>query len=157
MNLVRLYLGSWMTINFKKNKRTRESVQINVAPLVDVMLVLIIIFMITAPMLNVGVPVDLPQTKASMLNNDKDTYIIVSINKNSKIFIDKTKVTMESLIKKLSLALKKRKTDIVYVRGDKDLPYGKVMQLMGIITSSGCVSKVSLISELETSKNNMVS
>lgn len=137
-----------MIINPKKSKRARPSVYINVAPLVDVMLVLIIIFMITAPMMNVGVPVSLPQTQGASLADSKFAPIVVSIDKNSKIYIEEAEITLDDLLKKLPLILANGKSDTVYVRGDKALAYGKIMQVMGVLASSG-VCKVSLLSEIE--------
>lgn len=143
-----------MSINSKRQKRAKPSVYINVAPLVDVMLVLIIIFMITAPMLNVGVQVDLPKTKASSLNDTKTPPIIVSIDKDSKIFIEEANVTLEDLIKKLPSILENGKSDTIYVRGDKNLQYGTIMEIMGVIASSGAC-KVSLISEADNSTKEL--
>ncbi len=119
-------------------------VYINVAPLVEVMLVLIIIFMLTAPTLNVGVPVDLPKTSASELNDTKNLPVVISINKYGDLFVDETKLSTDELIQKLPHILQTGNTDTVYVRGDKDLPYGTIMNIMGIISSSG-TCKVSLI------------
>jgi biopolymer transport protein TolR len=133
-------------MNSKRNRRQLPDIHINIAPLVEVMLVLIIIFMITAPMLNVGVPVDLPKTNASALNESKTQPIIVSIDRDSQIFVEEAKISLEDLIRKLPMILENGKSDTVYVRGDKDLPYGRIMEIMGIISSSGAC-KVSLISE----------
>jgi biopolymer transport protein TolR len=137
-------------MNNKRNRRQIPDIHINVAPLVEVMLVLIIIFMITAPMLNVGVPVDLPKTKASSLNETKSKPIIVSIDSNANIFIEEAKISLDDFIQKLPSILEDGKSDTVYVRGDKDLPYGKVMEIMGVISSAGAC-KVSLISDPDTS------
>jgi biopolymer transport protein TolR len=110
------------------------------------MLVLIIIFMITAPMLNVGVHVDLPQTKAATLAEAKNAPVIVSIDKDSKIYIEEANVTLDELIQKLPMILENGKAETIYVRGDKDLQYGQVMEIMGIIASAG-ICKVTLISD----------
>ncbi|MDR0744707.1 MAG: biopolymer transporter ExbD [Holosporales bacterium] len=130
----------------KFQRRAALTVNINVAPLVDVMLVLIIIFMITAPMLNGGVQVDLPKTKAASMNETKIQPIVISIDKESKIFIEEAQISLEDLIKKLPSVLENGKSDTIYVRGDKDIQYGKIMEIMGIISASGNC-KVSLISE----------
>ncbi|GHT88442.1 protein TolR [Alphaproteobacteria bacterium] len=135
-----------MRINCSLKKKPKQTVYINVAPLVDVMLVLVIIFMITAPMLNVGVQVDLPKTKAASLNEPKTPPIIISIDKNSNIFIEEAQISIEDLIKKLPHILDNGKSDTIYVRGDKELKYGKIMEIMGIISASGSC-KVSMISE----------
>ncbi len=137
-------------MSIKKTRKQPKSLYINVAPLVEVMLVLIIIFMITVPVLNVGVPVDLPKTKAAALNDSKTPPIVISIDKDSKIFVEEAELTLDDLIQKLPMILENGKSDTVYVRGDKDLPYGKVMEIMGIISSTGAC-KVSLISEADSS------
>ena len=140
-------------MSIKKYKRDIKSTYINVAPLVEVMLVLIIIFMITVPVLNVGVPVDLPQTKAATLNDTKTHPIVVSIDKEAKLFIEEAEISLDDLIKKLPTILENAKSDTIYIRGDKDLQYGAIMKIMGIIASSGAC-KVSLISEAETQDNS---
>lgn len=138
-----------MKNNFRRNPK---NLYINIAPLVEVMLVLIIIFMITAPVLNVGVPVDLPKTKAAELNETKTPPIVLSINKDSKIFIEEAEISLEDLIKKLPMILENSKSDTIYIRGDKNLQYGDIMEIMGIISSTGAC-KVSLISEVNSSLN----
>lgn len=130
----------------RRNRREPKNTYINVAPLVEVMLVLIIIFMITVPVLNVGVPIDLPKTQAATLNDSKTQPIVISIDKNSRIFVEEAEIKLDDLIRKLPVILENGKSDTVYVRADKDLPYGSVMEIMGVISSSG-VCKVSLISE----------
>jgi biopolymer transport protein TolR len=133
-------------MNNKRNRRQLPDIHINVAPLVEVMLVLIIIFMIATPMLSVGVPVDLPKTKASSLNESASQPIIVSIDKDSRIFVEEAQISLDDLILKLPMILENGKSDTVYVRGDKNLQYGKIMEIMGVISASGAC-KVSLISE----------
>lgn len=140
-----------MKNNFRRNPK---DLYINIAPLVEVMLVLIIIFMITTPILNVGVPVDLPKTKAAELNETKTPPIVLSINKDSKIFIEEAEISLEDLIKKLPMILESSKGDTIYIRGDKDLQYGAIMEIMGIISSTGAC-KVSLISEADASMSKM--
>lgn len=130
----------------RRNRREPKNTYINVAPLVEVMLVLIIIFMITVPVLNVGVPIDLPKTQAAALNDSKTQPIVISIDKNSRVFVEEAEISLDDLIRKLPVILENGKSDTVYVRADKDLPYGSVMEIMGVISSSG-VCKVSLISE----------
>lgn len=136
-------------MKYNRNRRNIPGININVTPLVDVMLVLIIIFMIAAPMMTVGVQVELPKTKASTMN-DQVSPVIVSIDKGSNIFIEEAPISLEDLELKIPSILQNGKTDVIYVRGDKDLPYGRIMEIMGIISSvGGC--KVSLISEADTS------
>jgi len=130
----------------KSNSRSRTVMSdINVTPFVDVMLVLLIVFMVTAPMLTVGVPVNLPDSNADSLPDDKEP-LTLTINSKGEIFIQKTKVGFSELIPKL-LAIAKNRTDTrIYVRGDKNIDYGRVMEVMGKLSGSG-FSKVALISE----------
>ena len=119
---------------------------INVTPLVDVMLVLLIVFMITAPMLTVGVQVDLPQTKANQLNSDADP-LIITLNKNREIFIQDAIVSSEDLISRLKAISKVNSKTRIFVRGDNLLPYGEVIGIMGKIQSAG-YEKVALVAKL---------
>ena len=130
----------------KSNSRSRALMsEINVTPFVDVMLVLLIVFMVTAPMLTVGVPVNLPNSDADSLPDDKEP-LTLSINSKGEIFIQKSKVGYSELIPKL-LAISKNRTDTrIYVRGDRNINYGRVMEVMGKLSGSG-FSKVALISE----------
>ncbi|MDR1476140.1 MAG: biopolymer transporter ExbD [Holosporales bacterium] len=141
-------------MNSRKTPRQKPNININIAPLVEVMLVLIIIFMITAPILNVGIQVNLPKTQASSLDESRVQPIVISVDENSKIFIEEAEVTIEDLIQKLPMILENGKSDTVYVRGDKSLRYGTVMEIMGIISTAGAY-KVSLISEMDTSAKKM--
>ena len=119
---------------------------INVTPLVDVMLVLLIVFMITAPMLTVGVQVDLPQTKANQLNSDADP-LIITMNKNREIFIQDAIVSAGDLIPRLKAISKVNSNTRIFVRGDNLLPYGEVIEIMGKIQSAG-YEKVALVAKL---------
>jgi biopolymer transport protein TolR len=119
--------------------------EINVTPFVDVMLVLLIVFMVTAPMLTVGVPVNLPNSDADSLPDDQEP-LTLSINSKGEVFIQDTKVGFSELVPKL-LAISKNRTDTrIYVRGDRNINYGRVMEIMGKLSGSG-FSKVALISE----------
>ena len=119
---------------------------INVTPLVDVMLVLLIVFMITAPMLTVGVQVDLPQTNTNQLNSDADP-LIITMNKNREIFIQDAVVSLEDLIPRLKAISKVNAKTRIFVRGDNLLSYGEVIGLMGKIQSAG-YEKVALVAKL---------
>ena len=119
---------------------------INVTPLVDVMLVLLIVFMITAPMLTVGVQVDLPQTNTNQLNSDADP-LIITMNKNREIFIQDAVVSLEDLIPRLKAISKVNAKTRIFVRGDNLLSYGEVIGLMGEIQSAG-YEKVALVAKL---------
>ena len=136
-----------MAINFQKSERRSRNVmsEINVTPFVDVMLVLLIVFMVTAPMLTVGVPVNLPESEADSLPDDKEP-LTVSINSKGEIFVQDTKVAFNELVAKL-LAISKNRTDTrIYVRGDKNINYGRVMEVMGNLAGAG-FTKVALISQ----------
>tara|TARA_E500000178_G_scaffold352217_1_gene415159 strand:+ start:639 stop:1052 length:414 start_codon:yes stop_codon:yes gene_type:complete len=119
--------------------------EINVTPFVDVMLVLLIIFMVTAPLLTVGVQVDLPESAADSLPDDQEP-LTLSINSKGEIYIQEHQVTYQKMIPKL-LAIAKNRTDTrIYVRGDKNINYGRVLEVMGTLSGAG-FSKVALISE----------
>ena len=133
-----------MAFNFKRSEREPMS-EINVTPFVDVMLVLLIIFMVTAPLLTVGVQVDLPETSADTLPEESEP-LTLTINSKGEVFIQETKIEFDNLIKKI-LAVSKNRTDTrIYVRGDKTINYGRVLEIMGLLSGSG-VTKVALISE----------
>ena len=134
-------------INNKMNKKNRVISQINVTPFVDVMLVLLIVFMITAPLLTVGVSVDLPKTKASQLNSKGDP-IIISIKKNGALFIQEREIDTVQLLPRLKAISSGNKNLRVYVRGDKDVPYGLVLNTIAKIKSSG-FKKVALVAKLQ--------
>ena len=131
---------------FKFTRSSKEPMsEINVTPFVDVMLVLLIVFMVTAPMLTVGVPVNLPESEADSLPDDREP-LTVSINSKGEVFVQDTKVAFNELVAKL-LAISKNRTDTrIYVRGDKNINYGRVMEVMGNLAGSG-FTKVALISQ----------
>ena len=128
-----------------KNSRNDPMSEINVTPFVDVMLVLLIIFMVTAPLLTVGVQVDLPESAADSLPDDQEP-LTISINSRGEIYIQEHQVTYQKMIPKL-LAIAKNRTDTrIYVRGDKNLNYGRVIEIMGNLSGNG-FTKVALITE----------
>ena len=133
-----------MAFNLKRSKKEPMS-EINVTPFVDVMLVLLIIFMVTAPLLTVGVQVDLPETSADTLPEETEP-LTLTINSKGEIFIQETKVEYEKIIAKI-LAVSNNRTDTrIFVRGDKTINYGRVLEIMGMLSGSG-FTKVALISE----------
>ena len=133
-----------MAFNLKRSEREPMS-EINVTPFVDVMLVLLIIFMVTAPLLTVGVQVDLPETSADTLPEESEP-LTLTINSKGEVFIQETKIEFDNLIKKI-LAVSNNRTDTrIYVRGDKTINYGRVLEIMGLLSGSG-FTKVALISE----------
>ena len=132
----------------KKNYKSRKSIsEINVTPFVDVMLVLLIIFMVTAPLLTAGIKINLPES-ASVLKNEKNDPVTVSMNSKGEIYIQKKKISPDELIKRL-IALKGQNKDLkIYIKGDKNLNYGKIMDLMSFINKSG-FKKVALVTKLK--------
>ena len=134
-------------INNRMHKKNRVISQINVTPFVDVMLVLLIVFMITAPLLTVGVSVDLPKTKASQLNSKGDP-IIISIKQNGELYIQEREIDTLQLLPRLKAISSGNKNLRIYVRGDKDVPYGLVLDTIAKIKSSG-FKKVALVAKLQ--------
>lgn len=120
--------------------------EINVTPFVDVMLVLLIIFMVTAPLLTVGVPVDLPKTKAAVLNKT-DEPLVITLNAKGELFIQKAKVPEEKFIPRLIAVTNANPEIRIFVRGDKSIEYGRVMEVMGAVSAAG-FKKVSLLAQL---------
>ena len=110
--------------------------EINVTPLVDVMLVLLIIFMIAAPLLTVGVPIDLPETQAKALNSDTQP-ITVSVNSAGEIYLQETPIAIDEVVPKLQAIAETGYEERIYVRGDKDADYGTVMRVMARISAAG--------------------
>ena len=138
-----------MAFKFKSSSKEPMS-EINVTPFVDVMLVLLIIFMVTAPLLTVGVQVDLPESSADSLPEDQEP-LTLSINSKGEIFIQEHQVEYKKVVPKI-LAISKNRTDTrIYVRGDKTINYGRVLEIMGMLSGSG-FTKVALISEPYQSK-----
>ena len=129
------------------HKKNRVISQINVTPFVDVMLVLLIVFMITAPLLTVGVSVDLPKTKASQLNSKGDP-IIISIKKNGELYIQEREIDTLQLLPRLKAISSGNKNLKIYVRGDKNVSYGVVLDTIAKIKSSG-FKKVALVAKLQ--------
>ena len=133
--------------NNRIHKKNKVISQINVTPFVDVMLVLLIVFMITPPLLTVGVSVDLPKTKASQLNSKGDP-IIISIMKNGKLYIQEREIDTLQLLPRLKAISSGNKNLRIFVRGDKNVPYGLVLDTIAKIKSSG-FKKVALVAKLQ--------
>ncbi len=125
--------------------RRQPMADINVTPMVDVMLVLLVIFMVTAPLLTVGVQVDLPQTKAAVIPG-KDEPISVSVNREGKIFIQNAEIEMDALGERLKAISNNNPDARIFVRADKTVNYGRVMEAMGAINAAG-FPKVALVSD----------
>ena len=126
-------------------QRYKPMADINVTPMVDVMLVLLVVFMVTAPLLTVGVPVDLPQTKAQQLNEPKEP-LVISITAEGKIYLQNSEIESDALVPRLQAITNNNPSATIYVRGDRNINYGRVLEVMGLINGAG-FSKVSLIAE----------
>jgi biopolymer transport protein TolR len=129
-----------------QRRKFRPVAEINVTPMVDVMLVLLIIFMVTAPLLTVGIPVNLPQTKAEPLSNP-DEPIVVTINDKGEIYLQETTIADDALVARLEAITENKPDTKIFVRGDKKIDYGRVMQVMGLIKSAG-FTQVALVVDL---------
>ncbi len=131
--------------NSFKRRQTRPMSEINVTPMVDVMLVLLVIFMVTAPLLTVGVKVDLPKTQASEIKGE-DEPLAVTVDGRGRVFLQDTEVKMDALVPRLK-AIAGSKSDLrIFVRGDKAIHYGRIMEVMSAIHAGG-FRKVALLTE----------
>jgi biopolymer transport protein TolR len=135
----------------RRHRRRRGVMsEINVTPMVDVMLVLLIIFMVSAPLLTVGVPIDLPPSQAKSLDQDKEP-LTLSLNGDGKIFLQNTEIGVEELVPKLKAISEARGggfDERIYVRGDRKVDYGTVMKVMGRISGAG-FHRVALVTDVE--------
>jgi biopolymer transport protein TolR len=140
------------TFGRRRHRRNPVMSEINVTPMVDVMLVLLIIFMVSAPLLTVGVPIDLPQTQATSLDQADKEPLAVSVDNNGKVFLQNSEIPLEELVPKLKAISEARggSDERIYVRGDKSISYGTVMQVMGRLSAAG-FRKVALVTEVEQS------
>jgi biopolymer transport protein TolR len=122
---------------------------INVTPFVDVMLVLLIVFMVSAPLLTVGVPLDLPQSQAKSLDQDREP-LTVSVNVKGQVFLQDSEIKIDDLVAKLKAVTDARggADERIYVRGDKKVDYGTMMQVMGRLSAAG-YHRVALVTEVE--------
>ncbi|WP_201400771.1 protein TolR [Kaistia sp. 32K] len=120
----------------RRRRSTGVMSEINVTPFVDVILVLLIIFMVSAPLLTAGVPLDLPQSQAKALTADKDP-ISVSVNAEGKVFLQETEIPLDELVPKLKAIAAAGYEERIFVRGDKTSNYGAIMRVMGAISSAG--------------------
>jgi biopolymer transport protein TolR len=134
----------------RKRRRRAVMSEINVTPFVDVMLVLLIVFMVSAPLLTVGVPIDLPQSQAKALEQNNEP-LTVSVNVDGQVFLQKDEIKIDDLVPKLSAIITARGGDpneLIYVRGDKKVDYGTMMRVMGRISGAG-YHRVALVTEVE--------
>jgi len=130
----------------RARRRARPMSEINVTPFVDVMLVLLIIFMVAAPLMTVGVPVELPKTAASALPGDEEEPLTVTITAEGRIEIQTTEVPRAQLVSKLRAIAAERSSDRVFLRADGAIPYAVVMQVMGALNAGG-FSNVGLVTD----------
>ncbi|HTT84418.1 MAG TPA: protein TolR [Rhizomicrobium sp.] len=120
----------------RRGRRIRPMAEINVTPFVDVMLVLLIVFMVTAPLLTVGVPVDLPKTRAQALGQDREP-LSVTVRRDGSIYLQNTRVSEDDLVPRLTAIAANGYDQRIFVRGDKSVDYGRVMQVMALISAAG--------------------
>ena len=134
--------------NRRRSRGNSPISDINVTPLVDVMLVLLIVFMVTAPLLTVGVPIELPKT-AAMQMTDENEPLTITIDKNSKIYIQELEVDFDELTEKLEAIGQSNYDQKIYINGDKDISYEVLMKVMAKISSSGYTS-IGLVTDIES-------
>jgi len=133
----------------RRGRRKAVMAEINVTPMVDVMLVLLIIFIVSAPLLTVGVPLDLPQTQAKSLDQDKNP-LTLSVNVKGQVFLNDTEIQVDDLVAKLKAITDARGglDERIFVRGDKKVDYGTVMKVMGRLSAAG-FRRVALVTEVD--------
>ena len=142
--------GGAATSSSKRRHRRRAVMsEINVTPMVDVMLVLLIIFMVSAPLLTVGVPIDLPRTQAKSLDQDREP-LTVSVNGKGEVYLQNAEIKVDDLVAKLQAITQARGgvDERIYVRGDRTVDYGTVMRVMGRLSAAG-FHRVALVTEGE--------
>jgi len=141
-------LGHGKKRGYGARRKNAPMSEINVTPMVDVMLVLLVIFMVTAPLLTVGVPVQLPKTKAAAMTNP-DEPIVISVEKEGKVFLQETEIALDELGPRLAAITANKPDTTIYVRADQDTNYGMFAQVLAELQASG-FSKVGLITDSKT-------
>jgi biopolymer transport protein TolR len=133
----------------RRRRRRPVMADINVTPFVDVMLVLLIVFMVSAPLLTVGVPLDLPQSQAKSLDQDREP-LTLSVNVQGQVFLQNSEIKLDDLVAKLKAITDARggADERIYVRGDKKVDYGTMMRVMGRLSAAG-YHRVALVTEVE--------
>jgi len=129
----------------RRGRGYRPMAEINVTPFVDVMLVLLIVFMVTAPLLTVGVPLDLPQTDAQSIS-DPEEPLVVSVQRDGRLYVQETEVAIDNLVPRLIAVTDANPEATIFVRGDRELVYGRVMEVLGRVSAAG-FTRVSLVAE----------
>jgi len=138
-----------VAVGKRRHRRKPVMSEINVTPMVDVMLVLLIIFMVSAPLLTVGVPLDLPQTQAKSLDQDKNP-LTLSVNIKGQVYLNDTEIGLDDIVPKLRAITESRggMDERIFVRGDKKVDYGTVMKVMGRLSAAG-FRRVALVTEVD--------
>ena len=131
----------------------RPMSEINVTPFVDVMLVLLFVFMVTAPLLTVGVPVDLPKTKAKAIAETEEP-LVISVDAAGEIFLQDTQIPLAALVPRLQAITDNKPDTRIYVRGDKSINYGRIVEVMGTVNVAG-FTRVALVAELPRGQNKL--
>ncbi len=140
-------MGSGWVSRRSRRRRATVMADINVTPMVDVMLVLLIVFMVAAPLLTVGVPIDLPQTQAKSMEQDKEP-LTLSVNDKGQVFLQNTEIKLDEIVPKLKAIAKNGAEERIYVRGDRKVDYGTIMKVMGRLSAAG-YRRVALVTEFE--------
>ena len=130
----------------RRRRRNRPMSEINVTPFVDVMLVLLIIFMVAAPLTTVGVPVELPKTAATSLPSEQEEPLAVTLTSDGLVQIQTTEVTDDQIIPRLQAILSERTSDRVFLRADGAIPYARVVQVMGALNAAG-ITNIGLVTD----------
>lgn len=130
----------------RNNLKRKPMAEINVTPFVDVMLVLLVIFMVAAPLMTAGIPIDLPKTSAKPMTNLQDEPISITISEGGDLFLDEDPISLSEMIPRLSSMTSDETSQRVYIRADGDVAYGEVMQVMGELNSAG-FTEVGLVTE----------
>jgi biopolymer transport protein TolR len=140
-------MGSGWVSRRSRRRRATVMSEINVTPMVDVMLVLLIVFMVAAPLLTVGVPIDLPQTQAKTMDQDKEP-LTISVNDKGVVFLQNSEIKVDEIVPKLKAIARNGFDERIYVRGDRKVDYGTVMKVMGRLSAAG-YRRVALVTEIE--------
>jgi biopolymer transport protein TolR len=136
----------------RRGRRRRPMAEINVTPFVDVMLVLLIVFMVTAPLLTVGVPVNLPKTKAQGLSQEREP-LSVTIRRDGRIYLQNVPIAQDDLVPRLQAIAQNGYDERIFVRGDKSVDYGRVMEVMGLLNGAG-FTHIGLVTDVAKSKHD---
>jgi len=131
----------------RRRRRSRPMAEINVTPFVDVMLVLLIIFMVAAPLQTVGVPVELPKTAAKSLPSEREEPLSVTLTAEGVTMIQTTEVSVEEIVPRLQAILTERTSDKVFLRADGDIPYARVVTVMGALNAAG-ITNIGLVTDM---------